>query len=184
MAIKRGAVACLASGLLLLASVGCSDNSTSSGPAVNTDTGALSVWYQDSAGPVAHLNVKFKELAIYSTTGREVDLAPPEISVDLIAAKDNPTLLTTFFNIPVGDYNGLSGVVEIENFQVEGDATFCTVAANQLTIPHLTLPGAALSVTEQGVAILIDIPVINGDCNTDTQQGTLTFGAASIAIKS
>lgn len=184
MTVGRRILAVLAVSVFLAAIPACNNSSTSSGPALTNNAGVLSVWYQDSAGPVAHLNVKFKTLSIYNTAGERVDLAPPETTVDLIAAKDNPTLLTTYFTIPVGDYNGVSGTVEIENFQVQGDSTFCTVANNELTIPHITVPGVALVVNEQGAALLIDIPVVNGDCNTDTQQGTLNFGAVSISPKS
>jgi hypothetical protein len=102
----------------------------------------------------------------------------------LIAAQDHPALLQTFFNLPVGEYDGIRGALEILNFSVVGrDGPFCTVSHNEASIPPVVVDGPALNVTDRGAALLIDIPVLSGECDPAAGPiGTLTIDFANVSV--
>lgn len=157
----------------------CSDSD--SGPGTDTRTASLAMYYTDAAGPLDQLNIKFTIFAIYNTAGQKVALTMPAdmAAVDLIASKDNPQYLRTF-QIPVGDYNAIEGSFEIVNFRVAGDTAFCVVSNPVHTIPKISVEGAAVRVTDAGVQVVVDIPVISGNCPADNAVGTIQFGAMSV----
>ena len=166
-------------GLLVLGTAGCGSND---GSAPSLSTGQLSLYYSDAAGPLSELNVKFKQFAIYDTAGQKVTLAlaDGDPAVNLIAAKDDPQLLKTF-NIPTGDYNGVEGTFEITTFKVAGDPYSCVVSDPSRTIPKVIVNGAAMRMTEAGMSILIDIPVVSGNCPGAGDVGTVTLGNMTVA---
>ena len=173
-----------AAAAVVLAAVlaGCDDDSTNSAPDLNGPvTGTLSVWRQDSTGPATELNIQFDALSIYNTRGQEIILAPRATTIDLIAEKDNPTKLGEF-DIPAGDYNRVKATLEIVNFKVEGEDSYCIVQPSRLSFGPVLMSGTVLQVDDSAtVSILIDIPVIEGTCDPSVSPvGTLTFGGVVI----
>lgn len=182
MLVRRSWLGLATAVVLAAALAGCDDDSTNSAPDLNgPGTGTLSVWYQDATGPVTELNIQFDALSIYNTQGEEVILAPPATTIDLIEAKDNPTKLGDF-NIPAGDYNGVKAALEIVNFKVEGEDSYCLVEPSTYSFGPVLVQGTVLQVDESGnVSILIDIPVIEGTCDPNVGPvGTLSFGGIVI----
>lgn len=178
MKLRTWAVLGLA-GLLALGLASCSSDDDGS---PSLATGQLSVYYSDAAGTLSELNIKFRQFAIYDTAGQKVTLsmADTDPAVNLIAAKDNPQLLKTF-NIPTGDYNGVEGTFEITTFKVTGDSFSCVVGNPLVTIPKIIVNGAAMRMTEAGMSILVDIPVISGNCPGAGDVGTVTLGNITVA---
>lgn len=175
--------AAVAGAAVLAASlVGCSDSSTDS---PDLQQGSLGVYYSDAPATVTQLRVKFTGFSLYNTNGDKVTLAVPDGSpVDLIAAKDDPQFLATF-NVPVGDYNGLEGTFQVVDFKEAGHPDFvCLPPADlqNVTIPKITLENAFLRVTDTATYnIVVDVPVLNGECAVNGTAGTLSFGNVTVA---
>ncbi len=172
----------LAGAAVLAASlVACSDSSTDS---PDISRGSLGIYYSDAPATVTQLRVRFTEFSLYNTNNEKVTLTVPDgAPVDLIAAKDNPQFLATF-NLPVGDYNGLEGKFEVVDFKEAGHPDFVCLPPTDLqtvTIPRITLQNAFLRVTDTATYnIVVDVPVLNGECTVNGGTGTLAFGNVTV----
>jgi hypothetical protein len=175
--------AALAGAAVLAASLAaCSDSSTDS---PDMSRGALGVYYSDAPATVTQLRIRFTEFALYDTNGDKVTLTVTSgAPVDLIAAKDDPQYLATW-NLPVGDYNGLEGKFEVVDFKEAGHPDFVCLPPSNLqnvTIPKITLPNAFVRVTDTTTYnIVVDVPVVSGECLGNGLPGTLAFGNVTVA---
>lgn len=156
---------------------GCDSDSES--PDFSAGTGLLSVYYADTPGPVDHLMLKFNSLAIHSTAGQWVELPVADTSsVDLILAKDDPQFLKGF-NIPKGDYNGIRATYQIQSFETGGNTCLPEVPLQGPQTIQVVVNTVVVTVDETGSArVVVDLPVISGECLVDGGTGTLTLGTA------
>ena len=152
-------------GLLLVLGLAACNNDDGTGLGVVSVYGSASAATSPQpavtrAAPVAGVSallVSFDNLTLYNTAGEAVTVNVSG-EVDLMSGTDN---LIGTFEIPAGDYSGLS------------------VPRLQLNVPFLT-------VTDAGTAeVEIDLPVIGGTCAVDGGTGSLqiSLGGASVRVR-
>lgn len=177
-------------GLLLVAAifaVGCSSDD----PA-DPQSGIVSLYASSDGASVppppvdvpaglTSVNVAFSSLSLYNTAGSAVALAvSADAPVDLLASFSDANSLVGTFQIPAGDYNGVSGQIDVVSITDAATGFTCDVGGSY-PIPRITLSQPFLTVNDDGTAaFLVELPVQGGSCPSEGGAGSITFGTPSV----
>lgn len=163
------------------------DDVTNSSPAGSR----LNVYGTDDPGDIQEFWVRLLEVTLYDTDGEAFPLVPigESDTIDLVAAAANAPEFMRQFELPPGTYDAISGGLELDRLVVEDDQNqpqTCTSIAGlgtAVTIPQpVTIRGASITVDEDDeIDVVIDIPLVTGDCDPSSGVAIVQFGAVQIS---